>query len=407
MGLAVRLRLIRAARRRAAAAGVRPLDRAASLRAQSCPATAAAGFTAPSALPRHTAMARTDGGGTEVVVRPLWYTQLCPGCLTERVYYGWIILIVGTMGKIMSSPGQSSCIGPTTDAITKTLEMSESTITLLYLFGTLASALSLPQMGKVLDRVRPRTFITGVTFCLAFACLFLSLIPGIVAALQPSYYAPLLRYPLLLGAFFMLRFFGQGSMMMASQTPINYWYVEQRGSRMGWAGATASLFMMGVIPPLMFHDMEQHSWEHTYRGLALIALAFAPVGWMFIRDTPETFGLLPDGRKPPDQTSSQPQDMQQQQQQQEEEDAPIVEENWTLEEARRTTVFWMTSFSIGQLSLTGTAFVFHFRAAMRDQDIPDSEVDRLYLLISIASVISRVGGGGRILSVSTHQLVCD
>lgn len=95
------------------------------------------------------------------------------------------------------------------------------------------------------------------------------------------------------------------------------------------------------------------------------------------------------------------------QQQQEEEDAPIVEENWTLEEARRTTVFWMTSFSIGQLSLTGTAFVFHFRTAMRDQDIPDSEVDRLYLLISIASVISRVGGGGRILSVSTHQLVCD
>jgi hypothetical protein len=29
--------------------------------------------------------------------------------------------------------------------------------------------------------------------------------------------------PMLLFAFFLLRFFGQGSMMMASQTPINYW----------------------------------------------------------------------------------------------------------------------------------------------------------------------------------------
>eukprot|EP01050_Picozoa_sp_SAG11_P027820 SAG11_NODE_7196_length_1179_cov_1.850000_1_plen_87_part_01 len=86
---------------------------------------------------------------------------------------------------------------------------------------------------------------------------------------------------MLLLAFFMLRFFGQGSMMMASQTPINYWWVSNRGaapffvlhqqtapallefelsdftsagSRMGIAGAATSLFMMGVIPPLMYAD---------------------------------------------------------------------------------------------------------------------------------------------------------
>jgi hypothetical protein len=51
----------------------------------------------------------------------------------------------------------------------------------------------------------------------------------------------------------------------------------------------------GVIPPLMFHDGEQNGWRHTYRVLALISLCFAPIGWAFYRDTPETFGLLPDG----------------------------------------------------------------------------------------------------------------
>ena len=94
----------------------------------------------------------------------------------------------------------------------------------------MASALSLPRMGKLLDRVRPRKFIVGVSLCLSFACWFLSVTENI---------------PMLLLAFFMLRFFGQGSMMMASLTPINYWYVSQRGSRMGWAGACCSLFMMG------------------------------------------------------------------------------------------------------------------------------------------------------------------
>lgn len=61
---------------------------------------------------------------------------------------GWIILVVCTCGKIMSSPGQSPCIGPTTDAIMIDLDLSESAITLLYFFGTLGSALSLPQSKK-------------------------------------------------------------------------------------------------------------------------------------------------------------------------------------------------------------------------------------------------------------------
>ena len=168
--------------------------------------------------------------------RSLWWTSCCPSCLTEKVFYGWIILIVCTAGKIMSSPGQSPCIGPTTDAIMVSLDMSETQITSLYLFGTLGSACSLPQMGKVLDRVRPRIFIVGVSLALGGACFLLSVTENA---------------PTLLLAFFLLRFFGQGSMMMASQTPINYWYVSQRGSRMGWAGAAASLFMMGIIPPAM------------------------------------------------------------------------------------------------------------------------------------------------------------
>ena len=72
---------------------------------------------------------------------------------------------------------------------------------------------------------------------------------------------------------------------------------------------------------------------------------------------------------------------------------PAIEENWTLQEARRTVVFWATSISIGQLSLTGTAFVFHFRRAMHDAAIPDDQVDRLYFYISVAGLVSRVAGG--------------
>ena len=189
-----------------------------------------------------------DEPPTKKPIQKLWWTTCCPSCVTDKIFYGWVILIVCTMGKIMSSPGQSPCIGPTTDAIMVSLGMTETKITTLYLFGTLASAFSLPQMGKVLDRVRPRKFIVGVSLCLGCACMLLSVTENA---------------PTLLVAFFLLRFFGQGSMMMASQTPINYWYVTSRGSRMGIAGAFTSLFMMGVVPPLMYADGIENGWRHT------------------------------------------------------------------------------------------------------------------------------------------------
>ena len=181
-------------------------------------------------------------------IKKLWWTTCCPSCITDRIFYGWVILIVCTMGKIMSSPGQSPCIGPTTDAIMVSLGMSETKITTLYLFGTLASAFSLPQRGKGLDRLLPLKVSVGVAVGLGGAGMRLSWTENA---------------PTLLLAFFLLRFFGQGSMMMASQTPINYWYVSNRGSRMGIAGAVTSLFMMGVVPPLMYADGLENGWRHT------------------------------------------------------------------------------------------------------------------------------------------------
>ena len=133
--------------------------------------------------------------------------------------------------------------------------------------------------------------------------------------------------------------------------------------------------------------------------LATIAFCFAPIGWAFYRDTPETYGLLPDGRKPPTPTASGARQariagaVDEDEDEDEGTEEVVIEENWTLQEARRTVVFWTTSVSIAQLSLTGTAFVFHFRRAMHDADIPDEEVDRLYLMISISSIVSRIGGG--------------
>eukprot|EP01052_Picozoa_sp_SAG31_P026193 SAG31_NODE_2356_length_5874_cov_17.280000_5_plen_125_part_00 len=121
----------------------------------------------------------------------------------------------------------------------------------------------------------------------------------------------------------------------------------------------------------MYADGAANGWRHTYVVLGCIAAAFAPVGWAFYRDTPETYGLLPDGRKPHEvQLAQQPKAggstsnqsakavVNGTQGEVKGAESAAIEVNWTLKEARATIVFWTTSFSIMLLSLTGTACKF-------------------------------------------------
>ena len=54
----------------------------------------------------------------------------------------------------------------------------------------------------------------------------------------------------LFAALFMLRFFGQGSMMNVSVYQINLWWIKRRGAMMGVAGAVVSSMMLAsqVLP---------------------------------------------------------------------------------------------------------------------------------------------------------------
>ena len=38
------------------------------------------------------------------------------GC-GRRAHYGWVVLVVATVGKIFTSPGQSPCIGVAIDSV--------------------------------------------------------------------------------------------------------------------------------------------------------------------------------------------------------------------------------------------------------------------------------------------------
>ncbi|MFW6289211.1 MAG: MFS transporter, partial [Spirochaetota bacterium] len=67
-------------------------------------------------------------------------------------FYGWVLLGSGTIGLLMSAPGQTVGVSVFTDPLMEALGLTRSLLSLGYLVGTLASALLLSRAGRLYDR---------------------------------------------------------------------------------------------------------------------------------------------------------------------------------------------------------------------------------------------------------------
>ncbi|MFN2324109.1 MAG: MFS transporter, partial [Trueperaceae bacterium] len=67
-------------------------------------------------------------------------------------FYGWIVLVVATVGMMMTLPGQTVGVSIFLDGIIADLSMSRSEVSTLYLIGTLAGSLVLPFVGRFVDQ---------------------------------------------------------------------------------------------------------------------------------------------------------------------------------------------------------------------------------------------------------------
>src|SRR3989337_2548245 len=106
-------------------------------------------------------------------------------------------------GSSASGPGQSHTFSGFVGPIGDDLGLSKAAIAGAYGLATLAAALLLPKMGRLVDSYGPRRMTTIVTLALGLACMAFGAAGGLAT--------------LALG-FGALRFFGQGSLMMCCAT---------------------------------------------------------------------------------------------------------------------------------------------------------------------------------------------
>ena len=303
------------------------------------------------------------------------------GGLVTRVpiYYGWVILAAGVVGRILSSPGQTYSVSIFIEHFIADLDISRTLVSTLYTIGTLVASFTMPFVGRQIDRLGPRVMVGIITVLFALSCVYMGFVQNAV----------------MLGiGFVLLRTLGQCSLSIVSTNVINRWWVRRRGTVLGLAGVLGSLLGSGTFPSVVLALIGSFGWRSSYMLLGLlVGVVMLPVGLVLFRRQPEDYGLLPDGDTVPSESATA--------------DAPaFVEENWMPAEAVRTSAFWIIGLGLACISMLGTGLHFHMVSIFEDAGLSASAAAAVFVPMAMTSAVVRLGSGVLVDRIPVRFLLC-
>ncbi len=274
-------------------------------------------------------------------------------------HYGWIILVAGSLGRMMTIPGQTVGVSSFLDPMIQDLGLERSVISSLFAISTLIASFGMPFLGRFVDKKGPRLSVLLISSGLAFACFWMGFSQGFV----------------MLGiGFLLLRGLGQGGLTLVSMHVINLWFVERRGLAIGVAGVS---FAIGnaLFPVLIEIIVNSYGWRLAYFVMGIIiCLTILPIGALFYRDKPEVYGMFTDGLSTVKKKVS-------------------SEVNFTFAEARKTLSFWL--FVLGDFLVTcfATGLLFHHYSILGELGVARSTAALMFLPLGFVIAISNFIAG--------------
>jgi len=282
-------------------------------------------------------------------------------------FYGWAIWGLATLGILLSIPGQTMGMAVFTDPFMDAFGLSRTQLSIAYFIGTVGSSLFLTRAGRWYDRHQARTLIVAACGVLAAVLLLLSGIDLLIAGLAGTTRTAA-AFTLALLGYFGVRFAGQGVLTSSSRNMLLMWFERRRGLVSGTSSVVVAL-SFSIAPLLLALLIDAQGWRGALWTLAAVLTVFAGVFLLTVRDTPEHCGLLPDGRPHGSEAPGQ----------------TLIAPDRTLDQARRSPVFWLYSGALAMHALFGTAVTFHIVAIFEEAGRGRAEAFAYFLPQAIVS----------------------
>lgn len=295
-------------------------------------------------------------------------------------FYGWIIVVAGTVGTIASLPGQTVGVSSFTESLIGETGLSRDKLSFAYLGGTLCSSFLLTHTGRLYDKYGARRLGTWSALALGMVLLMLTFLTHCISALvQIGIPRQVAGFAVLLIGFFALRFTGQGVVTMVSRNMMMKWYEKKRGLVNALSGPFVA-FGFAYSPRIMDIMVEENGWRGAWLLMALaIGAVFVWIPILLYRDNPENCGLHPDGDT------------------KEENDRNEVQlkasKQYTLKEAKKTFTFKVFAFTTAYHALFATGLMFHRKSIFTEAGLsPDLAAD-IFLPAAFISVVTNIAAG--------------
>jgi len=220
-----------------------------------------------------------------------------------------------------SSVGQTFFISASVAEWQSMFDLSHGEFGRLFMFATLASALCLPIVGRLVDLIPAHRMVLIVIPALAGSALLAGLASSVTV---------------LVGAIFLLRLLGQGMMTHTALTATGRWFVAQRGRAvslvvLGHQGGSATLPFAFTVLALAYG----HRVGWTAAALALLLVGLPCAYWCYRQP-----------RVPHGQVST--------------EKSSLSEvRNWTRREVLRDPIFWVLLTGVLAPAFIGTTIFYH------------------------------------------------
>jgi OFA family oxalate/formate antiporter-like MFS transporter len=287
-------------------------------------------------------------------------------------YYGWVVVVAGTIGAMASVPGQTAGVSVFTDDLITTTGLTRLQLAIAYLIGTGTSGLLLGAGGRAIDRYGSRVVALGATFGLATTLVGLSVLGPMNTAVGIVVVSI---------GFGCLRFSGQGLLTLASRTMIAQWFDRRRGLVTAVSSAMVS-FAFAAAPALLLALIDIDGYRTAWRIMAVaLVVVVGTVVFTFYRVSPEAAGIEIDGRGrtaiPVDGGTA------------DEASAAVIigtDDDATRGQALRDVRFWALTIPVAALSSTGTAITFHIVDLGAELGLTDDEIVRIFVPIAFVSV---------------------
>lgn len=290
------------------------------------------------------------------------------------VFYGWPLLAFGTLGILMSAPGQTVGVSVFTDFLIEAHGLSRSLLSLAYLTGTISSAMVLSRAARLYDRYGGRWVATGSAIVLAVVLVGLSVSPAISAVIAgwlPADQARWVAFAVLATGFLLLRLSGQGLLTLSSRNMVMEWFQRRRGMANAVLGVSLA-FGFSAAPRVFESLIQRGGWQWAWRALAVAVLAFAAFAFVTFRARPEDHGLLPDGGSGHKERRTHAE--------------TLVGREFALPEARRTYAFWIFALSTVMSGLVMTAVAFHVVSIFSDAGMSRDRAVAVFIPMAFVSV---------------------